>query len=68
MRRKQNLASAFGIQKRKLGVTMHFSEVVKLQFEKKTPYISSYLTAFYNNWCLIISKKRRGYHQFVLVL
>ena len=36
IRRKQNLANAFGIQlKRKSGVTMHFSEMIKLQFEKK---------------------------------
>ena len=31
MQRKQNLASALGIQK---GVTMHFSEIIKLQFGK----------------------------------
>ena len=35
MGRKQNLASDFGIQKRKLGVTMHFLEIIKLQFGKK---------------------------------
>ena len=46
MQRKQNLASAFGIQKRKLGVTKHFSEIIKLQFGKKSPYIALYFTAF----------------------
>ena len=35
MRRKQNLANARGILKRKLGVTMHFSEIIKLQFDEK---------------------------------
>ena len=35
MRRKQNLASVFGIQKKKLGVTMHYSEIIKPQFGKK---------------------------------
>ena len=48
---------------------MHFSEIVKLQFEKKktkTPYIPLYfyLLAFYNYCCLIISKKMRCYPQF----
>ena len=58
MRRKQNLASAPGFQKKKLGVTMHLSEILKLKFgEKKTPYIPLYFTAFSNCCCLIISKK-----------
>ena len=35
MQRKHNLASAFGIQKI-LGVTMHFSGKIKLQFGKKS--------------------------------
>ena len=35
MRRKQNLASAFGIQKEKLGVTMHCSEIITLLFGEK---------------------------------
>ena len=44
MGRKQNLASAKG----KFGLTMHFSEIIKLQFEKKkkTPYIALYFTVF----------------------
>ena len=35
VRRKQNVASALGIQKENLGVTMHFSEIIKLQFGKQ---------------------------------
>ena len=36
MRRKQKLASALGIQKKKkLGVTTYFSEIIKLQFGKE---------------------------------
>ena len=35
MPRRQNLASALGIQKEKFGVTVHFSEITKLQFGKK---------------------------------
>ena len=60
MRRKQNLASALGIQKDNLGVTMHFSEIIKFQNEKKkkTPYIALYFTIFFLNYCcLIISEK-----------
>ena len=30
----------------------------------KTPYIALYFTAFWNNCCLLISKKMRGYPQF----
>ena len=35
MRRKPHLASALGIQKENWGVTMHFSEIIKLQFGKE---------------------------------
>ena len=36
MRRKQNLASDFGIQRENWGrVTMHFSEIINLKFGKK---------------------------------
>ena len=57
MRRKQNFASALvfvclfvcftalGIQKEN-GGTMHFSDIIKLKYGKKTPYISLYFTAF----------------------
>ena len=68
MRRKQNLACASGCPKRKLGVTTHFSEIIKLQFGKKrkkekTPYNALYFTLC----CFIISKKKKkrpGYPQF----
>ena len=33
------------ILKRKLGVTMHFSEIIKLQFGKN-PYVALHFTAF----------------------
>ena len=39
IRRKQNLASAFLYPKRKLGVTMHFSTIIKLQVGKKKRHI-----------------------------
>ena len=32
MRKKQNLGSALGIQKEIWGATMHFSEILKLQY------------------------------------
>ena len=35
MGRKQNLASALGYPKRKLGVTTQFSEIIKLEFGKE---------------------------------
>ena len=37
MQEKQILARAIGNQKRKLGVTMYFSEIIKVQFGKKIP-------------------------------
>ena len=43
---------------------MHFSEIVKLQFGKKKhtkkPYIALYFTAFKNNCCSIMSKKKNA--------
>ena len=56
IQRKQDLAnlvprsqsSVREYPKRKLGVAMHFSEIIKVQFEKqKTPYIALYFTAFF---------------------
>ena len=56
MLRKQNLESALGIQKdlskgywnpkRKLGVTIHFSEIIKLQFGKKCHTLLCILALF----------------------
>ena len=56
MQKKQNLATALGIQKN-LGITMHFSEIIKLQYEGKLPYIAWYFTGFLNYCCLIIFEK-----------
>ena len=47
MRRKQNLASlSLCNPKIKLGDTMHFLEVRKLQFGRKTPYFALYFIVF----------------------
>ena len=54
---KAELSKSSWYPKRKLGVTMHFSEIIKLQFGKKIPYIALYFTAFWNICPLIISKK-----------
>ena len=54
MPRKQNLASALGIQKENwgggggLGVTMHFSEIIKLQFGKERHALLCILKLFTN--------------------
>ena len=37
---------------------MHFSDIIKLQFMKKIPYIALYFGAFWRYYCLIISEKR----------
>ena len=63
---KAELSKCSWYPKRKFGVTMHFSEIMKLQFgknkSKKTPYIALYFTVlfcfvvvFKNNCCLISS-------------
>ena len=56
MRRKQNLASALGIQK-KIGGNHAFFRDNKASKWKKTPYIALYFTGFLNYCCLIISEK-----------
>ena len=43
---KAELSKCFWYLKRKLGVTMHFSEIIKLQFRGKIPYIASHFGAF----------------------
>ena len=45
---KAELSKCSWYPKRKLGVTMHFSEITKLQFGKKkiTPYVALHFTAF----------------------
>ena len=64
MRRKQNLASAFGIQKENWGSHAFFRDNKASIWKKKTPYIALYFTAFLDYCCLVISKKMRGYPQF----
>ena len=48
MQRKQNLVSSLGIQKDLLGVTMHFSEIVKLQLGKERHTLLCILKHFTN--------------------
>ena len=43
---KADLGIGYWNLKRKLGVTMHFSEIIKLQFGKKVPYNVLYFGAF----------------------
>jgi len=47
---KVDISKGYQNPKRKLGVTTHFSEIVKLKFGKKLPYILYIL-------CLITSEK-----------
>ena len=60
---KAELTKCSWYSKRELGVTMHFSEIIKLQFRKKTPYIALYFTPSLNYCCLLSLKKKktRGY-------
>ena len=46
IRGKQNLASAFGIQKENWGVTMHFLEIVKLLFGKNAIHCFAFYVMF----------------------
>ena len=60
MRRKQNLASALGIQKENWGNHAFFRDNKASKWEKKkkkTTYIALYFTAFLEYCCLIISEK-----------
>jgi len=43
---KADLSKGYKNPKRKLGVTAHFSEIIKLKFGKKLPYILCILTLF----------------------
>ena len=52
---KAELSKCSWYPQRKLGVTMHFSEIINLQFGKKMPYIALYFAVFF--CCLIISEK-----------
>jgi len=43
---KEDLSKGYQNPQRKLGVTMHFSEIIELKFGKKLPYILSIFTLF----------------------
>ena len=43
---KVDISKGYQNPKRKLGVTMHFSEIIELKFGKKLPYILCILTLF----------------------
>jgi len=43
---KADLSKGYQNPKRKLGVTMHFSEIIELKFGKKLPYILCILMLF----------------------
>jgi len=43
---KVDLSKGYQNPKRKLGVTMHFSEIIELKFGKKLPYILCILMLF----------------------
>jgi len=62
---KADLSKGCQNPKRKLGVTTHFSEIVKLKFGKKLPYILCILAFFWNYGYLIISEKCMATHIFL---
>jgi len=62
---KADLSKGYQDPKRKLGVTMHFSEIIDLKFEKKLPRILCILPLFWNYGCLIISEKCVVTHIFL---
>ena len=43
---KADLSKGYCYPKRKLGVTVHFPEIIEVQFTKKMPYIALNFTAF----------------------
>ena len=45
--KKADLSKGYQNPKRKLGVTMHFSEIIELKFGKKLPYILCILKLFF---------------------
>ena len=45
------------VSKKKIGVTMDFSEITKVQVGKKTSYVALYFKVFRIIGCLIISQK-----------
>jgi len=65
MWKKQILARAIRIQKRKLGIATDFSEIIELKFGKKLPYILCILALSWKYGCLIISEKCVVTHIFL---
>jgi len=63
---KVDLNKGYQNQKRKFGVTTHFSEIIELKCVKKLPFILCILALFWNYGCLIISKKWVVTHIFLL--
>ena len=56
--KKVDLCKGFQNPKRKLGVTVHFSEIIDLKLGKKLPYILCISELFLKfNGCLVISEK-----------
>ena len=45
---KSDLSEGYQNPKRKLRVTMHYSEIIELKFGKKLPYILCILKLFWN--------------------
>jgi len=62
---KADLSKGYQNPKRKLGVTMHFSEISEHKFGKKLPCILCILTLFDDYGCLIISEKCVVTHIFL---
>ena len=61
---KAYLNKGFWNLKRKLGVTKHFLEIIKLKFGNKFPYIVLFFKAFLNHGCILFSEKMRDYPNF----
>ena len=55
---KADLSKGYQNSKRKLGVATHFSEIVKLKFGKKLPYIPLYFYAFFRIMVAKLSLKK----------
>ena len=55
--KKAHLSKGYQNPRRKLGVTMHFLEIIELKFGEKLPYILCILALFGNYGCLILSEK-----------
>jgi len=60
-----DLSKGYQDPKRKLGVTMHFSEIIELKFGEKLPYILCIFALFWIYGCLIISEKCVVTHIFL---